>query len=108
MTPQEFKSVIDKATPGKWKLWGMQVRADQDGSSEVTRCPLVAYTEDEREWRTWNAESIALTHNLAPALLELWEAAKALPIPSPNTIIPDYRGLWVNFINALSDLAEAK
>jgi hypothetical protein len=66
-----------KATPGKWKLWGMDVYADQDGSSNVDTAKLVASTyflDGESRPRTFDATFIAAAREdvsaLAAALLE--------------------------------------
>jgi hypothetical protein len=64
--------LFSNATPGEWKLWGMSVMADQDGSSEVARAKKVANTffSDERgSPRTHDASLIAETHNALPAML---------------------------------------
>lgn len=51
-----------KATPGVWKLWGMSVMADQDGTSNAETCTDVAHTvmlDDEGKPRTFDAQHIA-------------------------------------------------
>lgn len=53
------RALAEAATQGRWKLWGMAVMADQDGTSNVDTALPVACTEDVRALRTWNAEHIA-------------------------------------------------
>jgi hypothetical protein len=58
----EVEEQARKATPGVWKLWGMSVMADQDGTSNVTTCTDVAHTvmiDDAGKPRTFNALHIA-------------------------------------------------
>lgn len=61
---EEEYEVIRKATPGSWKEWGMQVMADQDGTSNVeTAVPVanVTYvTEDGPQLRTFNSRFMCL------------------------------------------------
>ncbi len=69
---QQLEALLSNATPGKWKLWGMSVMADQDGSSDVARAVKVANTffSDERGCpRTNDASLIAETHNALPMVL---------------------------------------
>jgi hypothetical protein len=57
----EDKAVAQSATPGHWKLWGMSVMADQDGTSNVATAVPVAQTAmvvDGRP-RTFDAHHIA-------------------------------------------------
>jgi hypothetical protein len=58
----EVEEQARKATPGVWKLWGMSVLADQDGTSNVNKCTDVAHTvmiDDAGKPRTFNAQHIA-------------------------------------------------
>lgn len=58
----EVEEQARKATPGVWKLWGMSVLADQDGTSNADTCTDVAHTvmiDDEGKPRTFNALHIA-------------------------------------------------
>ena len=68
----EDEKVARAATQGKWKLWGMTVMADQDGTGNVDTAVGVAntYGHDERGApRTWNATHIA-RHDPARVLAE--------------------------------------
>ena len=77
----ELRQTAAKATPGVWKLWGMTVMADQDGTSNVDSAVEVAHTvyRDERgKPRTWDAMHIAaFDPPTALALLDRMEAAEA-------------------------------
>ena len=59
----EIEDRARKATQGKWKLWGMLVMADQDGTSNVNTTAEVAHTYSHPAMppRTWNATHIV--HN---------------------------------------------
>lgn len=49
-------------TPGVWKLWGMTVMADEDGTSNVDTAVGVAntlYRDEHGKPRTWDADYIA-------------------------------------------------
>lgn len=77
---ERLRDLLDKATPGAWKLWGMTVMADQDGTSDYETAVPVAQTwfRDEHDKpRTWDASLIAESHNLLPALLDALAAAEA-------------------------------
>lgn len=59
----ELRHYASNATPGVWKLWGMSVMADQDGTSNVVTAVEVARTAHRDEHgkpRTWDAELIRL------------------------------------------------
>lgn len=59
---ERLRAVAEAATPGVWKLWGMTVMADQDGTSNVDTAVGVAHTlyRDENDKpRTFDAEHIA-------------------------------------------------
>lgn len=80
----EDERVAREATPGRWKLWAMEVRADIDGTSNLDTSLPVAQTYHEAGLRTCNATHIAiwgparvlaLTKALRKALDEFsWEA----------------------------------
>lgn len=58
----EDREAAEKASQGRWKLWGMQVMADTFGDSNVDHAALVANTQfvdDNGKPRTWNAHHIA-------------------------------------------------
>ena len=58
----ELRKVAEAATPGVWKLWGMSVMADQDGTSNVDTAVSVAHTlyrDEHGKPRTWDAQHIA-------------------------------------------------
>lgn len=62
LTLDEMRAVAEKATPGSWKLWGMTVMADQDGTSDVDHAVPVAdtfYRDEHGKPRTWDATFIA-------------------------------------------------
>lgn len=67
----EAKERCDKTTPGRWKLWGMDVYADQDGTSNVDTAVRVADTyfrsADGRP-RTNDATFIAAAREDVPVL----------------------------------------
>lgn len=72
-----LKDLSKKRTPGDWKLWGMSVFSDQDGSGDVDHAQIVAstYLRDENGApRTFDADLICtLVYNM-PWLLEAAEA----------------------------------
>lgn len=55
----QWREVVKAATPGRWKVWGMEVRADIDGTSNLDASLPVARTAHESGLRTWNADHIA-------------------------------------------------
>lgn len=57
----EIEERIAAATPGVWKLWGMDVLADQDGTSDVDTAVPVATTRMliDGKPRTFDAELVA-------------------------------------------------
>lgn len=58
----DAEELARKATPGVWKLWGMSVMADQDGTSNVETCTDVAHTvmaDVNNKPRTFDAQHIA-------------------------------------------------
>lgn len=68
----EIAGRADAATPGVWKLWGMSVMADQDGTSNVDTAVDVArtlYRDDAGKPRTWDAEFIAHARQDVPRLV---------------------------------------
>lgn len=75
----ELDRLYANGTQGAWKLWGMQVLADQDGTSNVDTAVPVASTfcrNEDGKPRTWDATLIAALHNATPALAE-WLRAQA-------------------------------
>ena len=72
----QIQDRAEKATPGVWKIWGMQVMADQKGTSVVDDAVLVAQTylsNDSGEPRTFDAQFIAQAHQDVPALVAALE-----------------------------------
>ena len=65
MNPKETNEIqerLDKVTPGRWKLWGMTVMADQDGTSNQETAVTVAdtyYLNADGRPRVNDAEFIA-------------------------------------------------
>jgi hypothetical protein len=60
------------ATPGVWKLWGMSVMADQDGTSNVDTAVTVAHTsyrDEHGKPRTFDASFICDAHRDVPWLV---------------------------------------
>lgn len=58
----------ESATEGPWKLWGMTVMTDRDGSGQPREESRVASTSDpDRGLRTWNASFIAAARTALPA-----------------------------------------
>ncbi len=61
----------EKATPGVWKLWGMQVHADRKGNSDINDSIHVAtthYVDEKLRPRTFDADFIAFMRTAAPEL----------------------------------------
>jgi hypothetical protein len=69
-----------QATPGKWKLWGMQVRADIDGTSKLDTSLPVARTSHEAGLRTFNATYIATMHPEVGKALADWLRSEAFAV----------------------------
>ena len=68
----QIQARVDKTTPGVWKIWGMQVMADQKGTSVVDDAVPVAQTylsNDSGKPRTFDAQFIAQAHQDVPALV---------------------------------------
>jgi hypothetical protein len=77
VTLDEIQKLCDQATPGPWKLWGMQVLQDPVGDSNVETARLIAKTDDpDRGLRTFNASFIAEARTYLPRLLAVARAAK--------------------------------
>jgi len=71
MTPNELKSLLQAATPGEWKP-----EEDHKGYMEipgVIGCEGFYNCDGTDEP---NAALIATLHNIAPLLLDLWEAVE--------------------------------
>lgn len=66
---KERQELLGKVTSGRWKLWGMSVLADQDGTSNVDHAVPVANTFMlvNGKPRTFDADLIAETRNEASA-----------------------------------------
>ncbi|HEY9367020.1 hypothetical protein [Streptomyces sp.] len=85
MTPAEeltaaadrLNELVAKATPGRWKLWGMEVLADIDGTSNVDTALPVARTSHEAGLRTFNATYIAAMNPLVGKALAEWLRVEA-------------------------------
>lgn len=54
-----MRELAEAATPGPWKLWGMEVRASTDGTSNLDTSLPVAATRHESGLYTHNADHIA-------------------------------------------------
>lgn len=77
--PVDVAAVLDrleelhgKATPGQWKLWGMVVMADQDGTANYDTAVPVAqtyYRDENGKPRTWDALLICEMQRALPALV---------------------------------------
>lgn len=75
----ELEATARAASPGSWKLWGMTVMADQDGSGNVDHAVGVAqalYRDVNGKPRTFDARHIA-THDPAYVLADV-EAKRAM------------------------------
>lgn len=68
----------NSATPGVWKLWGMSVYADQDGTSDLDTAVHIADTTHEAGLRTFNAAHIASWHPAVALAVADWLDAEAL------------------------------
>jgi hypothetical protein len=69
----EAKRRADKATPGPWKLWGMEVMSDPEGLSNIAHATPVAMTFCHNEIgkpRTFDVDFIAAARTDVPALAE--------------------------------------
>ena len=81
----EARRLLAQITPGVWKLWGMDVMTDRDGTSNVDTAGLIARTADpDRGLRTFNASFIAAAPRLVADLADKLDAVAALH--SPMTI----------------------
>lgn len=77
---EEVEASHAKTTPGKWKLWAMNVMSDVDGTNDVkTAKPIcrTLFVDDEGRRRTFNADFIALAHEAAPTLCAMVQAKHA-------------------------------
>ena len=74
-----LRELDTKRTEGVWKLWGMQVASDYDGTSNIDTATMVAQTYQTVNGapRTFDADLICSLVNNAPWLLELAEEAWA-------------------------------
>ena len=75
------------ATQGAWKLWGMDVLADRDGTSNVNTAQMVAYTRHESGLLTFNAQHIA-TWDPARVLAEVEAKRRILDEHGPDELRP--------------------
>ncbi len=55
----EDEECARRATQGRWKLWGMQVRSDPVGDGNLNTSRPVAETSHEAGLHTWNASHTA-------------------------------------------------
>jgi hypothetical protein len=78
---EQVREVASRATPGPWKLWGMQVLADLDGTSNVDTAEMVAHTTGRPSdaLRTWNASHIA-AHDPASVLADCDRMVRLLDV----------------------------
>lgn len=66
----EARELLERATPGPWKVWGMAVASDRSGTGEIDYDEVVATTRDpDRGLRTFNAALIAAAPDLARTVL---------------------------------------
>lgn len=88
----EIEATARKATQGHWKPWGMQVLADQDGTSNVdTARPVCStyYRNEEGRRRTFDADHIAL--NDPAAVLAMVAGLRAVvALCGDNAIYADF------------------
>jgi len=78
----ELRRLLKEATPGKWKLWGGEVRADIDGTANLDTSILVCVPQSKivnGHARVFNASLIATMQRALPDLLDLAEAALERP-----------------------------
>lgn len=67
---QNWKALAEKATPGPWKLWGMQVMADTGTGSWHDAIPVANTSSTPRiPPRTFNASFIAQSRTAMPKLI---------------------------------------
>ncbi len=60
--------LAEKATKGPWKLWGMSVQSDREGTGLANEAESIAFTRDpDRGLRTFNANFIAAARTALPA-----------------------------------------
>lgn len=79
MKLDEIERLCLEATPGPWKIWGMDVLCDPIGNSDLNDGKLIAKTFDPyRGERTYNTHFIAASRTLMPKLLEVAKQAKQL------------------------------
>lgn len=77
----ELLRLLPQITPGVWKVWGMTVMADQDGTGNVDTAVEVARTamrDEHGKPRTFDADFIAEAQRTIPSLLASLVAAEAL------------------------------
>lgn len=77
-TAAAMRGDASKATPGRWKAWGMQALADQDGTSNVDTAVPVASTfccDEAGHPRTFDLDHIiGLQPAVALAVADLLDA----------------------------------
>ncbi|MDZ7914773.1 MAG: hypothetical protein U5O16_23515 [Rhodococcus sp. (in: high G+C Gram-positive bacteria)] len=67
---QNWKTLADNATPGPWKLWGMQVMADTGTGSWHDAIPVAdTFSHPQLPPRTFNASFIAQARTAMPKLI---------------------------------------
>ena len=67
-----LEALVEAATPGPWKTWGMGVCWDKNGDSNVAFAVKVANTyktSDNGSPRTFDADLICALRNAAPQLI---------------------------------------
>lgn len=102
-----LRRLLGEATPGTWKLWGMAVMADVDGTSDVQMAKRVASTFFQLDGhpRTNDASLIAALRNSASELLDELERLRA---EVANTQDEDRAKHYVATINDHDSAAAAR
>lgn len=106
MTPADLRTLLNAGTPGVWKV-KQDILFCGGKASISAKDELLAILEFSKRDQSDAALIVAL-HNAAPALLDVVEAAQAIPAyclglgADPQT--PCYR----QFVDALTHLAEGK
>lgn len=78
----ELRRLLAKRTPGRWRLWGMDIMAGPEDSANYDDAVLVAvtYSPERAKLRTFNADLMASLVNAAPELLDVYERRAEVPI----------------------------
>lgn len=77
----------EAATPGRWKLWGMEVRADVDGTSNLDTSLPVATSYHEAGLRTFNADYIAGVDPVVALAVAKWLNDEALSAGNRDDLV---------------------